>query len=187
MPRLNRRSYCFCLVIVIGVVASWLLLTQLSFPIRAEPSPTTATATATATAQPTPTPIFSVTVQVTPTSLEVLNYQPLTVTVAIKNHSVGCQYPVYDLTLRQSSSGSPIFTFTSPAVVGPGVGEITIYTLTAQATGAVTLTASAYGEQNCGSGWFWHYVNGTSPLITVREPPAQLYLSPIHASRQNAD
>lgn len=123
------------------------------------------TATPTTTVTPQPTGVFSVTVAVLPAATQVASGELLTVTVQIDNHSSGCQYPVYDLTLSQANTA--IFTPITPLVVGPPVDAVTVYTLTASLPGSVRFHASAYGERNCGDFWQWHYVNGVSVPVTV--------------------
>lgn len=121
--------------------------------------------TPTPTFTATPNPIFDVRVIVTLPKTTIQVGEIITAVVTIDNRSVGCQYPVYDLTLSQQ--GATIFRFDSPPVVGPPVYTQTIYTLTAITTGTGTLQATAYGERNCGTGWQWTYVNGSSPQLTV--------------------
>lgn len=135
----------------------------------------TSTATPTATLTPTPTltstpiptveTVFDVQVDVALPRTALQVSETITALVTIDNRSVGCQYPVYDLTLSQQ--GGNVFYFDSPAVVGPPVDAQTVYTVTAITPGVVTLQASAYGERNCGEGWQWTYVNGASSPITV--------------------
>lgn len=125
-------------------------------------------ATAPPTVTPTPVPTFDVQVNVTLPKTIFHMGETTTALVTIDNRSVGCQYPVYNLTLSQQ--GTPIFRFDSPPVVGPPVFAQTVYTLTAINSGTATLNASAYGERNCGNGWQWTTVNGNSAPVTVAQP-----------------
>lgn len=122
------------------------------------------THTPTPTITSTPSPVFDVRVNVEVSQTTVEVGETITALVTIDNQSIGCQYPVLDLTLSQQ--GDTIFRFDSPAVVGPGVSAQTLYTLTAINPGVTILHASAYGERNCGNGWQWTYANGVSPVIT---------------------
>lgn len=126
-----------------------------------------ATFTPTPTATPTPTvaPTFEVKVHVTLPKTTMHVGETITALVTIDNRSVGCQYPVYDLTLAQQ--GSSVFQFNSPTVVGPPVAAQTVFTLTAITPGTTTLHAVAYGERNCDGFWQWTYVEGDSAPLTV--------------------
>lgn len=126
-----------------------------------------ATFTPTPTATPTPTvaPTFEAKVHVTLPKTTIHVGETITALVTIDNRSVGCQYPVYDLTLAQQ--GSSIFQFNSPTVVGPPVAAQTVFTLTAITPGMTTLHAVAYGERNCDGFWQWTYVEGDSAPLTV--------------------
>lgn len=123
--------------------------------------------TPTPTFTATPNPIFDVRVTVTLPKTAIQVGEMITALVTIDNRSVGCQYPVYDLTLSQQ--GATIFHFDSPPVVGPPVSAQTVYTLTAINSGTATLNASAYGERNCGNGWQWTTVNGNSAPVTAAQ------------------
>jgi hypothetical protein len=65
------------------------------------PTPPLRSRTPVTTPVPSPTPYLSVTVEVTPARYLMRVGDPLTVTVTIRNESEGCQYPIFDLTLRQ--------------------------------------------------------------------------------------
>ncbi len=134
----------------------------------------TSTAIPTSTRIITPIPpgehIFDVRVYVVAPAAVIQVGEQITVAVTIDNRSIGCIYPIYDLTLSQL--GNPIFHFDSSAIVGAPVGNSTIYTLTATTTGSVALQASAYGERYCGDFWQWTYVNGSTSPVTVINPAA---------------
>lgn len=139
------------------------------------PSPTafiTPTVTSTATSLPTLTPTpatnfdVAVTIQLSDATIQVGD--PITALVTIDNRSIGCQYPVYDLTLSQQ--GDTVFRFDSPAVI-TAPGNQALYTLTALNPGTASLHASAYGERYCGDFWQWTYVNGNTDPVTVIAPP----------------
>lgn len=123
------------------------------------------TFTPTPTPTLTPTPIFDVRVNIALPQTTIQMSETITALVTIDNRSVGCQYPVYDLTLSQQ--GDPVFRFDSPTVVGPPVAAQTVYTLTAITPGVTKLHASAYGERNCNDFWQWTYVTGDSAPLTV--------------------
>ena len=123
------------------------------------------TLTPTPTVTPIPVPTFDVRVNIALPKLSISVGETITVVVTIENRSVGCQYPVYDLTLSQQ--GATIFRFDSPTVVGPPVSAQTVYTLTAITPGVATLHATAYGERNCNDFWQWSYVTGDSAALTV--------------------
>ncbi len=129
---------------------------------------------ATPTATATPESSFAVAVTITLSQPTIAIGDTISAVVTVENQSIGCQYPVYDLTLSQP--GDTLFRFDSPATVGPPVAAQTVYTLTALAPGTATLTASAYGERNCGNGWQWAYVNGDSAPVTIVSALMQLYL-----------
>lgn len=134
---------------------------------------------ATPTATATPVSSFAVAVTVALSQPTIAVGDTISAVVTIENQSIGCQYPVYDLTLSQP--GDTLFRFDSPSTVGPPVAAQTVYILTALASGTTTLTASAYGERNCGNGWQWTYVNGDSAPLTVVPALVQLYLPYIQA------
>ncbi|MCB0061263.1 MAG: hypothetical protein KDE19_04090 [Caldilineaceae bacterium] len=139
-------------------------------------TPTSGTPTATATPSPTVTPtntpvkVFSVHIGVEVPKTTVQVSETITALVTIENQSIGCQYPVLELTLFQL--GDPIFRFDSPADVHPSVAAQTVYTLTATSPGTTTLQARAYGERYCDDFWQWTYVSGFSEVITSVVPPA---------------
>lgn len=165
---------------VVPFVAVTTPLTSTTFtvaPVITATASLTSTVTLTATATPTPSPSptpsststvtasFAVSVTVALSDTTVTVGETITAVVTLENHSVGCQYPVYELTLGQAAPAR--FTFVSPATVGPGVASRTLYTLTATTPGTTTLSALAYGERNCGAGWQWSYVNSPAVPITV--------------------
>jgi hypothetical protein len=109
---------------------------------------------------------FSAQVNVAPAASEVAIGETLVVTVSV-DVVQGCQFPIYELTLRPSA---PVFAYTSPLThtVGPPVGNPFAYTLTAVEAGTVTFEAVAYGERNCNDYWNWQYLNGGSGPVRVR-------------------
>lgn len=160
------------------------------------PTPTpTATATPTLVKTNTPTPIASLTPTPLPTDLpteqalfDVRVYvaapttaihvgETITVVVTVDNRSIGCVYPVYELTLSQL--GEPLFRFDSPTTVNAPIGVQTVYTLTATTTGVIALQGVAYGESSCGEVGQWRYVNGsTYPVIVIPPAPATSTATP---------
>jgi hypothetical protein len=143
---------------------------------------TTTTPTPTIMPTPTATTLLSITVEVVPAATLVAYGAPLTVAVAVRDESVGCQYPLYDLTLRQAGDGAPLFRHDSPAVLGPPGPHTAVYRLTAIAPGVITFMATAYGEVNCGQGWQWHYETGASGPVTVTTPAGFALLPFIYAA-----
>jgi hypothetical protein len=94
--------------------------------------------------------------------------ETITIAVTVDNQSVGCDYPLYELTLSQL--GDPIFRFDSPTTVTAPLEWQTVFTLTAVTPGIVALQAIAYGESLCGDFWQWRYVNGSTYPVTVILP-----------------
>lgn len=137
-------------------------------PIAALPA---LTATPSATPSPTP-PVFTATLDVTPDRQHVWLGETLVVTLSL-TVADGCQYPVLESTLTQSGHNLPAFAHLDPpsATVVGGVSMPFTYTLQAIAPGYVTLDGRLYGEQNCGQGWIWTYVSGTSPSIKISDWP----------------
>ncbi|MCE7982438.1 MAG: choice-of-anchor D domain-containing protein [Caldilinea sp. CFX5] len=138
------------------------------------------------TSTPTATPLPTVpTLPTTPARFDVRVYvaapttihvgETMKVVVTVDNQSVGCSYPLYELTLSQL--GDPIFRFDSPATVTAPLDSQTVYTLTAVTPGIIALQAIAYGESFCGDFWQWRYVNGSTYPVTVI-PPATVTPTP---------
>jgi len=144
---------------------------------------TTPWPTATPTATPLPTvptlptapPHFDVRVYVAASTAAIHVGETISVVVTVDNQSVGCSYPLYELTLNQL--GDSIFRFDSPAIITAPLDRQTVYTLTAVTPGVVALQAVAYGESNCGESWQWRYVNGSTYPVTVI-PPAPATVTP---------
>lgn len=114
------------------------------------------------------------TLEVMPASTILAVSDTLTVTVRIHNHSVECTFYATELTLSQQGPDAPIFEHVSPPTVGP---PITLpFTLTAVHTGTITFSAYAYGEYNCGSGWYWSGAWGDSEPVSVWVEKYQTYL-----------
>jgi hypothetical protein len=133
----------------------------------------------TPTLEPTivPTPVFSATMSIIPNQIQLAVGESVVVTVTIAV-SQGCSFPIYELSLQQSSPNGGAFTYVSPSTptVGPPVSNPFTYTLTAVTTGTVTLNGQAYGERYCGDYWAWTYVNGVSPFIQIGDWPHQVYM-----------
>jgi hypothetical protein len=139
-------------------------------------SPARAAALPALTPTPSP-PVFSATLDVIPDRRHVLIGETLVVTLNL-TVAVGCQYPVYEAQLTQTGHNLPAFAYIDPitATVGPGVAMPFSYTLQAIASGYVTLDGRLDGEKNCGDGWQWLYIDGTSPSIKVGEWPYMVRL-----------
>ncbi len=142
------------------------------------------TATPTATATPGAS-YFSVEVEVVPESTEAGVGESFNVTVNIINNSVGCIFPVYDLTLDQDGEDAPVF-YPPSSVVGPPVGETTVFTLTADSPGTVTFYATAHGERYCNDYWQWMDIIGESEPVTVTEPSPTPWPEPTYTPTPTA-
>lgn len=121
------------------------------------------------TATSSPPPVFTATLEVMPDRQYVSLGETLVVTLSL-TVAEGCQYPVYEARLTQSGDNAPNFSYVDPIThtVGPGVPMPFSYTLRAVAPGYARLDARLYGEENCGAGWIWRYVSGSSPSIKVQ-------------------
>lgn len=108
---------------------------------------------------------FVVQVRLEAASTEVKVGDTLALTAVTENNSTGCQYPLYEISLRESQPGK--FEFISPQVIGPpGVSPASFEVRPLEA-GTWELVAYAYGEKNCGDGWQWQYVTSPPVVITV--------------------
>lgn len=125
----------------------------------------TATPLPTVPTLPTAPAHFDVRIYVTAPTAAIHVGETISVVVTVDNQSVGCSYPLYELTLNQL--GDPIFRFDSPATVTAPFDRQTVYTLTAVTPGVIALQAIAYGESFCGDFWQWRYVNGSTYPVTV--------------------
>lgn len=182
MRHLARTVLILATALPAIVVLAWFLMVARLAPAHAGALPAlTATPSPTSTAVSTPA-VFTATLDVTPDRQHVLLGETLVVTLSL-TVSEGCQYPVYEATLTQSGHNLPAFAYVDPIseTVGPGVAMPFSYTLQAIAPGYVTLDAQLYGEQNCGNGWQWTYVSGTSPSIKIGNWPYKLQLPAIAA------
>ncbi len=179
MIRRNRLG-ALALTAALGLGAGlWLLAAALPGYSLAQPDATAATSS------PTPSPaVFTATLDIIPDRQQVWLGQTLLVTLTL-TVSEGCHYPVYEATLSQNGHNTPHFRYVDPptATVGPGVVMPFTYTLEAISAGYVTLDGELFGEQNCGNGWQWTYVNGTSPSIKVADWPYRQHL-PLVAARR---
>lgn len=173
--------------ILAGAAAAFLLLIFLltapsmnSQSLASNALAVTPTMTPTMTPTATPSPVFSATMAVTPSQSWVDIGDTLVVTVSI-SVSQGCQYPIYELTLQQTSDDGGEFAYVSPPThtVGPPVTNPFAYTLTAVNTGTVSFNGQAYGERYCGDYWNWTYVNGVSKFIQIGKDPYWLYVPTI--------
>ncbi len=135
--------------------------------------PSPAPLVAATTSMPSETRVFSTTLHVVTDRTLLTVGEILTVTVSIRDDSVGCQFGAMDLTLSQQDGD--VFALLPHKVTSPGSGAV--FTLTAVSSGTVTLDAYAFGEHNCGyyySDWYWAGVGGTSDPIRVVEPTTGL-------------
>jgi hypothetical protein len=119
------------------------------------------------------TRVFSTTLHVFTARTLLTAGEILTVTLSIRDDSVGCRFVATDFTLSQQNGD--VFATLPHKVTSPGSGAV--FTLTAVSSGTVTLDAYAFGEHNCGyydSDWYWAGVGGTSDPISVVEPTTGL-------------
>lgn len=141
----------------------------------------------TPTLEPTATPsaVFSATMAITPSQSSATIGDTLVVTVSI-SVSQGCDYPIYELALQQTSDDGAEFAYVSPPThtVGPPVTNPFVYTLTAVHPGTLSLNGRAYGERFCGDYWNWQYVTGNSNLIQISQSLHWLYLPAISVEIQ---
>jgi probable HAF family extracellular repeat protein len=119
-------------------------------------------------AGPTPFPAFDTleaTAYVTPSVTTVRAGEMFTVQAELVLTG-SCQYPIYSVSLLQSD---PLLAYIDPRseVIGPPGPNPAAWKLQAVQTGVTTLTASFYGEVNCGGGWQWTYVNSQVVAVTV--------------------
>ena len=168
------------ILILAGATATFLLLIfSLTAPSMNSQALASGALVITPTLEPTvaPSPIFSATMAITPSQSSVAIGDTLVVTVSI-SVSQGCDYPIYELTLQQTSDDGGEFAYVSPPThtVGPPVTNPFVYTLTAVHPGTLSLNGQAYGESYCGDHWNWQYVTGDSGLIHIRQPWHWLYL-----------
>jgi len=91
--------------------------------------------------------------------------ETLLLTATTENNSVGCQYPLYEISLQERDPGS--FEFVSPQVIGPPGESPASFEVRPRQAGTWELFARAYGEQNCGGGWQWQYVTSQPIALTV--------------------
>jgi hypothetical protein len=121
--------------------------------------------------------IFSATVEVVPATTLLLVGETLTITVNVDDDSISfrcTRSEQYTTTLTQKSPATPIFTFLSPSIQGPG-GSVT-YTLTAINTGQAIFHYEIEEPYSCAYGQLTGFrAFGDVQPITVRLEH-QLYL-----------
>lgn len=147
--------------------AAALAVTAKSTPFPATAPAETPTETAAPTSTPTaePTDWISTHAYVTPSVASALIGQVISVT-AERVITGTCDYPLYDVTLRQSE---PLFAFIDPptdVIDRPG-SDRAVWKLAAFHSGVTTFTVAFYGETHCNGVWQWSYVWGQSQPVTV--------------------
>lgn len=134
-----------------------------------EPSATAIPSTVRATSLPGH---VEVSVSVAPSAESITVGETISVTVSYRiNNPEQCRYPLYEASLEVVPHEPQLLRFDTPARVGPPGPNPAQFQLTAVAPGQVRLRGVGYGEQDCGGGWQWTYVDGESPLITIRAAP----------------
>jgi hypothetical protein len=167
-------------VIVMGVITAALAALGMALAGAAAASPNgvaltptpsatpDVTVTPTPTATGSPTPIFSATLSVVPHTTTLLVGEVLTVTADL-DVAAGCQYPIFELTLGQAESETPIFEHIAPPtgiITGP-IAMPSAWAFRAIQPGAATFAARTFGEKNCDGAWIWQYVGGVSGVAEV--------------------
>ena len=143
------------------------------------------TVTPTPTATGSPTPVFSATLSVVPHTTTLLVGEVLTVTADL-DVAAGCQYPIFELTLGQAESETPIFEHIAPPtgiITGP-IAIPSAWAFRAIQPGAATFAARTFGEKNCDGAWIWHYESGVSGMVNVLSQPYAAYF-PIALNEAN--
>ncbi len=131
---------------------------------------------ATETPMPTPSPTpgtLSVAIYVTP-SLPIAVPGSLMAVTVTKLVGPGCQFPTYELTLKQSN---PLFDYVDPpdGIMRPGDSG-PVFIVRAAQPGVTIFEGQVYGEVNCSNFWTWHYESGFSDPVTVTVPAPRQYL-----------
>lgn len=167
-------------VIVMGVITAALAALGMALAGAAAASPNgvaltptpsatpDVTVTPTPTATGSPTPVFSATLSVVPHTTTLLVGEVLTVTANL-DVAAGCQYPIFELTLGQAESETPIFEHIAPPtgiITGP-IAIPSAWAFRAIQPGAATFAARTFGEKNCDGAWIWQYVGGVSGVVNV--------------------
>ena len=124
------------------------------------------------TATPLPeTPVFSATLSLAPSSTVLQVGDILTVTAGL-TVAAGCQYPVFELTMRQTGGGTPIFSHVEPpgdTITGPAKLP-SAWTYRAMQPGEATFWGETFGERYCNDFWNWHYEYAHTEAIRVIGP-----------------
>lgn len=159
-------------VIIVALAASWMLM---GLP-GAAASPESPALTATPTRDPGVDP-FEGKLTVVANRPWVYVGQPIFIRVFL-DITPGCQYPVYELELKETGGDRPLFDYVRPPTdtVGPPVAMPYTYWLQARTPGLTTFEARAYGERNCDDYWNWTYVYGDPERVEVRPWPHQAWL-----------
>ena len=124
------------------------------------------------TATPLPeTPVFSATLSLAPSSSVLQVGDLLTVTASLTVVE-GCQYPILELTMRQTGGDTPTFTHIEPpgdTLTGP-VTLPSVWTYRAMQPGEATFWGETFGERYCNDFWNWHYEYAHTEAIRVIGP-----------------
>jgi len=161
--------------IVLVLPVMFLFLGSLMLPPAAASEGQAPMLTATPTRTPTvvPTYIYSASAEIETSAGAVEVGDTLNVTVTVIDESVNCYLANYEIDLLQNGEDAPIFAFDSPATIGPGFPDVTVFTLTAQIPGSVYFRAWILGEQNCPY-WNWTYLAANTDYVVVTAPPQPL-------------
>lgn len=140
-------------------------------PVSTPELPATAIPSAVTVTAPLPGQV-AVTVTVAPSAESITVGETISVTVSYQvNNPEQCSYPLYEASLEAAPQEPQLLRFDTPARIGPPGPNPAQFQLTAVAPGQVRLRGRGYGEQDCGGGWQWTYVDGESPLITIAAAP----------------
>jgi phosphatidylserine/phosphatidylglycerophosphate/cardiolipin synthase-like enzyme len=138
----------------------------------------TATPTATPTLSPTPTTVYSAAARLEASATELEVGETLNLTFTVIDESINCYLANYEVTITEKGDDAPSFTFDSPATIGPGFPDVSVFTVTAQTAGEVYFSAWMLGEHNCPY-WKWAYLGANTDYVKVRSEPLDVVISEV--------
>lgn len=152
--------------VVIGMVAGLAAVALALLGVAAAPIAGAAPAlTPTPTTEP---PVFSATLSIAADREQLSVGETLSVTVGLWVIP-GCQYPVFELKLKQADGEAPIFSHIDPPgdiITGPLSPPVT-WTFRADRPGAATFEAQSFGERYCGDYWNFLYLTAKPKVVTI--------------------
>jgi hypothetical protein len=113
-------------------------------------------------ADPAVPPQASVRVNLQADRLELPLGEMVTLTAEVLVDSPDCRYPLYEISLQESTPGQ--VAFITPQVIGPPGQSPVTFAVRPQQAGPLSLFARAYGELDCGQGLTWQYYT-SEPLV----------------------